>query len=371
MRNEVTILILQDRLTGLESLQDDLLRAQLFPFFSFASNRAELGEYLARRTPDVILLIRRYSEMPLVEVLHELGKEGLGIPVIVILASSDEREGMDLLRAGAQDFLMETQLDRLVPAIYVAVRCAHMQAAKEHAEQMNRLKTTFLANVSHEIRTPMSSILGFASVLTENLEGSELAEYSTMIEESGKRLLDTINSILDIAKIESNAMELRPSLISVRDEVLRSVKLLEQRAREKGLVLSVEMPEQVQAVLDKQYLGQVLLNLIGNAVKFTNEGSVHIRVEELRTSGLLEISVTDTGIGISEDFLPYLFVEFKQESNGWGHNYEGTGLGLAITKRLVELMGGTIMVESEKGKGSTFTVRLPSGLEARSTQKLE
>jgi signal transduction histidine kinase len=367
VKNEIAVLILQDHSTGLESLHNDLRRVQLLPHFSHVSSCAELSGYLGHQTPDVILLVRRHFKGTFKEVLHELERARYDIPVIVILASGEESDGMDLLLCGAQDYVVETQLDRLAPSIYIAIRYADVQAAKEHAERRERLKMGFLANVSHEIRTPMSSILGFASVLTENLVGNELAEYSVMIEENGRRLLETINGILDIAKIESNEVKLRPELISVRNEVLRVVTLLEQRAREKKIVLSTQMPEEVEAFLDAQYLGRVLLNLIGNAVKFTHEGSVHVRVEVQQALRMLEICIADTGIGISEDFFPHLFNEFKQEISGGDRNYEGTGLGLTITKRLVELMGGTIVVESVKGQGSTFIVRLPSELEARST----
>jgi PAS domain S-box-containing protein len=637
---------LEDRPIGLESLQDNLRRVQLFPFFSFAGTAPELRESLARQKPDLILFVERYFELSLHEILHALQKNNFDTPVIVIgsaakVSGDADRHALEMLRNGAHDFLLDTELDRLPRAIYVALRdrkeivspplneteseasvfspevlasgqnrpdssalieylidivteldvvgtilyespsiqpvlgytqeelvgrnafslihpldvprvlpvfmvalaspgiphsarfrfkhadgswrtlesvgkaivdesgarkivitsrniteqrrehivlgdtearfmavveglgegllitdtsdkilysnhrmaeltgydvqellgkrsyqiflpeeaweiymqqkmkwllgnreeyeitilrsdrspiCthvnispyrnseghivgtlaafiditnrkrseeevqkafAHLQAAKDHAEEMNRLKTTFLANISHEIRTPMTSILGFASVLTESLAGSEYEEYASMIEESGKRLLETINGILDLAKVESNKVDLSPTLVPINEEIKTIVKLLEPQAERKGLTISIETTGSIQAYLDKHYFGRILLNLIANAIKFTERGSVKVATRPCEAEGMMEIKVIDTGVGISENFLPYLFDEFKQESVGWGRNYEGTGLGLTITKRLIDLMGGSIQVESIKGAGSTFTVFLP------------
>jgi PAS domain S-box-containing protein len=251
--------------------------------------------------------------------------------------------------------------------------------AKDRAEEMNRLKTAFLTNMSHEIRTPMNAILGFAEELVTRLPtvgpDAELREYAETISRSGERLLATINSVLDLAKIEANKIELNLQPVGLRQEAERIVSLLGPKASAKGLSLRVfELSQGLEAVADPQYLGQVLINLIGNAIKFTESGSVMIEIDSESTGhegGHVVIRVRDTGIGISSEFLPHLFDEFKQESAGWARNYEGTGLGLTITKRLVELMAGSIGVTSGRGKGTCFTVRLPLALQDTRNKRLE
>lgn len=648
MRNEVTILILQDRSIGLESLQDDLRRFQLFPLFLYAASASELPDSLARRNADVLLLVQRHFEMTFEEVVDAVRRTGIEIPIIVILPGGQEAEGMALLRRGAQDYLLESELQRLARSVYLALRdrdrkpadvnsmapnemasrvmpmpeqatfelspqsripsaealignlidlvteldikgtilyespsitqqlgytqqeligrnafsmihpldiprvipifmvaltspgvphtarfrfphknrswrtlesvgkaivtkdgarhvivtsrdvtdearkpvtigdtearfmdvveglgegllvtdisdkilyankrmeefigydaaemlgkisyqlllpqeawptymeqkerwlignreeyeisiprkdgsllCMHvnispyrdhdgrivgtlaaftditkrkeaegevqrafarLQIEKDRAEEMNRLKTSFLNNVSHEVRTPLNSILGFSSLLTEMLEGTELLEYATTIRSSGRRLFETIEGILDLSRVESNTVILNPKLVSLEAEARHAVTSLESQAREKGIDVVLESEGPMNAMLDPHYMGRIFLNLIGNAIKFTPAGTVRVMLAESNPSGSIEIKIADTGIGISEEFLPHLFEEFYQESSGLARNFEGTGLGLRIAKRLVELMGGSISVESQKGKGSVFTITLP------------
>jgi len=242
----------------------------------------------------------------------------------------------------------------------------HLKIEKERAEEMNRLKTSFLSNVGHEVRTPLNSILGFSNILSESLAGTEFAEYASLIETSGKRLFETIEGILDLSRVESNTVVLNPAMISLETEVRRVASLLELQAREKGLSIAVESNKPLAAFVDAHYLGRILVNLLSNAVKFTHQGSIRVKIAEGQP-GVAEITIIDTGIGISEEFLPHLFEEFYQESSGIARTYEGTGLGLRVAKRLLELMGGSISVESTKGKGSSFTIALPLNLEASVT----
>jgi PAS domain S-box-containing protein len=232
-------------------------------------------------------------------------------------------------------------------------------AAKRKAEEMARLKSAFLANMSHEIRTPLAVILGYTTLLREDASDESLA-LIRIIEESGNRLLDTLNSVLDLAQLEGRGVVLSPHLMDVRKAVQESVDLLESVAVRKALYVRFEPPlHDVYAYLDRVCLTRVLNNLIGNAIKFTRDGGVTVRLTN--DDGHIYISVKDTGIGIAEGFLNDLFEDFKQESMGDSRLHEGSGLGLAITKRLVELMGGRITVESEKNRGSEFTVKLPIG----------
>lgn len=241
--------------------------------------------------------------------------------------------------------------------------------AKEKAQQMNRMKTTFLANMSHEIRTPLNSILGFADLLREELKDQEHEIYTQRIKQGGQRLLNTINDLLDLAKIEANKTELNIQTINLAEHLNNTAGMMKGLAVHKDLVLKTHIQdEQICAHLDRNMLDQVLNNVIGNALKFTEQGTVTLNLyrEQHENRNQAVIEVTDTGVGIYEDFIPHIFDEFKQESEGMNRVYEGTGLGLTLTRKYVELMGGQIEVTSRKGKGSVFRIRFN---EARDVQQ--
>ncbi|MDZ4702144.1 MAG: ATP-binding protein [Rhodothermales bacterium] len=238
--------------------------------------------------------------------------------------------------------------------------------AKEHAERVSKLKSTFLTNMSHEIRTPLSGILGFASILAQEAT-AEQHELAMLIEKSGRRLLDTINSVLDLSMLESDSFTLHPAEMNLAREVREKIELLQPLALEKGIELTADVPaEPCEVVLDHACLDRILNNLIGNAIKFTPRGSVQVKV--FRTASHVSIRVADTGIGISKEFMDRLFNEFEQESSGMSRLYEGSGLGLSITKRLVELMNGHIEVDTQMGVGSAFTVHFLAGKQAPDEQ---
>ncbi|SHK20330.1 sensor histidine kinase [Rhodothermus profundi] len=224
--------------------------------------------------------------------------------------------------------------------------------------EANAAKETILSTTTHELRTPLSAILGFASVLKEETDNPQHQEFLELIEESGQRLLATINDILDLARLRSGSMVLRRVPVEITETVQKVYQLLEPLARKKGLDFRMELPTvPVRVFGDPRAVERVLNNLVGNAIKFTPRGEVVISVTADEQH--VRIAVRDTGEGISEEFLPHVFEEFRQESSGTDRAYEGSGLGLAIAARLVKLMGGTIEVASKKGEGSTFTVVLP------------
>lgn len=234
---------------------------------------------------------------------------------------------------------------------------AELRAAKETAEEMSRLKDSFLANMSHEIRTPLTAIIGFASVLSEELSenGREFAEY---IHFNGNRLMDALNSVLDLARLEAGGLDLELDEVDLCRKAQETAGLYRQIAADRGLMLSVQIcTKAIHALVDEACFDRILNNLVGNAIKFTESGGVTVRVEADDLHA--HVCVEDTGIGIGDDFLPHLFTAFRQESCGFGRSHEGTGLGLTITKQLVELMGGTISVESRRGGGSNFRVSVP------------
>ncbi|NWF50559.1 MAG: PAS domain S-box protein [Ignavibacteriaceae bacterium] len=235
--------------------------------------------------------------------------------------------------------------------------------AKEQAEEMNRLKSRFLANMSHELRTPLVGILGFSELLGEELVEPKKREMADRILSNGKRLLETLNSLLDLSRIEANKIEINYSMVNIGSAVKNSIRLYEAFAASKKLFLKAEIIDsEVGASLDPQILNQILNNLINNAIKYTNEGGVTIKVDRTLYQGVMcaRIIVSDTGIGIPEQSFDVIFQEFRQVSEGFGRQFEGTGLGLTITKKFVELMKGKIFVESKVGSGSSFTVLFPA-----------
>jgi len=238
--------------------------------------------------------------------------------------------------------------------------------AKNKAEEMNRLKSTFLSNISHEIRTPLTGILGFASILESELEDEQHLHMIRNITRSGLRLLETMDAVLDLALIEATRIEMVEDTVQLSTEVQQAVRLVATLAVEKSLrikVLAKNEPQQLR--LDQRLLGQVLNNVIGNAIKFTEKGSVTITIDTVTETEKghrmrwAVVEVKDTGIGISEDFLPRIFDEFKQESTGSTRKYEGAGIGLHIAKRFLDMMGARVEVQSKLGAGTTFTMFFP------------
>ncbi|MEO7391861.1 MAG: response regulator [Ramlibacter sp.] len=243
-------------------------------------------------------------------------------------------------------------------------RTAELAASREEALAAARAKAAFLATMSHEIRTPLNGVVGMSTLLAETPLDAEQRDYLQTIRLSSDQLLAVINDVLDFSKIESGKLELEIEPVSVRSAVEEACDIAAPRAREKGLELIIDVPEDganaVPAAIkgDVTRLRQVLINLINNAVKFTSSGEVAVHARQLRKDGrghcVLEFRVTDSGIGIPPERIGALFEAFTQVDASTTRKYGGTGLGLAICKRLVDLMGGELGVESEPGKGSTF-----------------
>ena len=234
--------------------------------------------------------------------------------------------------------------------------------AKETAEAMSRVKTALLANMSHEMRTPLTGILGFATILESELPEGEKRDMATRIHASGQRLMETIESVLDLVKLEADKVRVQPERTNIVDEVKRNVALHARPATHKDLMLEVKSEmDELFVDIDRQLFGRIMYNLLSNAIKYTDEGSVEVMVSTERDllDAWVLVDVKDTGIGISTDFLPRVFDEFQQESSGYSRKYEGTGLGLTISRKLARIIGGAISVKSNKGEGSTFTVRIP------------
>jgi signal transduction histidine kinase len=275
-------------------------------------------------------------------------------------------QAASLAVANAGGMFICYQMELYIRREYVAMRLrerAELEArhARNQAEEATQAKSEFLANMSHELRTPLNAVIGFSEVLHDRMFGDlneKQAEYVRDIHDSGRHLLSLINDILDLSKIEAGRMELDVTTFDLPSAIDNAVTLVRERASRHGLALKCDVdPGLGEFRGDERKFKQIMLNLLSNAVKFTPDGG-RITVSARAKNPLVEVAVGDTGIGIAPEDLPRVFEEFRQVGNASARKAEGTGLGLALSKRLVELHGGSIHVESALGGGSTFTFTL-------------
>ena len=270
-------------------------------------------------------------------------KDGSEFPVEISLSPLETEEGT-LVSSSIRDITERKRFEKTL-------------------QEANRMKSEFLASMSHELRTPLNGIIGFSEFLVDEKPGklnSKQKEYLTDVLNSARHLLQLINDVLDLAKVEAGKMELNPELFSVRQAIEEVCAVIKGIAQKKQIALTMNVSNQLQQVtLDQQKFKQVLYNLLSNAIKFTEPGgSVEISAAPRDGDGF-RVEVKDTGIGIKPEDVGRLFNEFQQLEAGTARRFEGTGLGLSLTKKIVEFQGGSIGIESDYGKGSTFTVVFP------------
>jgi signal transduction histidine kinase len=302
-------------------------------------------------------------------LLHRLGYRSL--LTVPILREQQIMGGLTVWRKQVGEFkpevvnLLQTFATQSALAIQNARLFREIEEKSRQIEAANRHKSEFLANMSHELRTPLNAIIGFSEVLQERLFGElneKQAEYTDDILTSGRHLLSLINEILDLSKVEAGRMELELATFDLPLAIDNARTFVRERATKHGITLDVDVDERLgDYVGDERKIKQILLNLLSNAVKFTPEGG-RIGIHARQVNGSVKISVSDTGIGIAPEDQATIFEEFRQVGGDYAQKKEGTGLGLTLAKKFVELHGGRIWVESEVGKGSTFTFTLPTNV---------
>ena len=345
---------------------------------------------------DLILLDYLLPDIDGLHLIAKLKALNLDFPIIVLTGQGDEEIAVEMMKAGAADYLVKSKIepDNLAKAIRNAIRLHKAEQEVELANQRLRasnellllknqelerqqqqiklqniqlqksynLKSEFLATMSHELRTPMNAILGFSQLLLRQYPEPLSEQQQNLVQRifnNGKNLLDMINEMLDFSKIEAGKLELNPQKFELNYLIKLTVEELRSLAIQKQLELITDInltdPYLIQ---DSNLIKRILINLLSNAIKFTESGTVTVKAGEI-DGNKIAISVTDTGIGIAPEDRDKIFQAFRQADQTFTRQHSGTGLGLAITQSLVKMMGGEISLDSNLGQGATFTVQIP------------
>jgi signal transduction histidine kinase len=389
------ILVVDDDDVDRMAVQRHLQKSSLALEVVEAQDAAAAQQRLDAEHFSCMFLDYRLPDAEGVSLIQQLRTLGFRLPIIVLTGQGDEQIAVDLMKAGASDYLAKSRLtvDVLTRAIRNAMRVYQAEQRIHDAQEQlrqtnallrqqnqeledqrhqieqqnlqlleaNRLKSEFLATVTHELRTPLNSIMGFSQILQSQTKGRLNEFQATMVNRifsNGENLLALVDDILDMSIIEAQRLTLVPHFFNLSQLVGATVRELMPLAERKGLEVQLEIGLHDDTVYNDEYrLKQVLVNLISNAIKFTDSGSVRIEVSD-PAPNCIEIVVADTGIGIKSEHLSHIFKPFRQGDQTMQRNHAGTGLGLAIAHSLVSMMEGFITVDSQVGKGTRFCVRM-------------
>lgn len=398
MTDPLRLLLVDDDAVDRMAICRALDRSALAVVVTEVTHADQALERLRREPYDCVFLDYRLPDQDGLTLIRQLRGEGVAIPLVVLTGQGDEQIAVDLMKAGASDYLVKTRVsaDRLALLLRNALRVYaaeqreaqaqdQLQATnllltqrneeldhqRRYIEDQNlklleayRVKSEFLATMSHELRTPLNAILGFSQILESQSKGDLNPHQTEMVKRiltNGKTLLNLVNDILDLSKLEAQRLTLMPAPVHLHALVQSVLSDLQSLARGKALTLETDLALADPMVInDERRLRQILTNLVSNAIKFSDQGYVRITTATpAENPDALTLTVADTGIGISPDQRPHIFEAFRQGDQTLSRRRPGTGLGLAIVQSLVTIMGGTITVDSQPGQGSTFTVTIP------------
>ena len=384
---ECRILVVDDEEPNVRVLRRIMTRAGLTDVHTVTDSREAAARFDAL-SPDLVLLDLRMPHLDGFAVLEQLRDRipsTTYLPILVLTGDGASEARQHALRLGARDFLAKPfeasevvlRIQNLLEARLLHLSLAHqnqeleqkvrdrttqLEAALRAAESANRAKSEFLAAMSHELRTPLNSVIGFTNVLLKNKADNLLPQdlaYLQRIVSNGSHLLELINGILDLSKVEAGKMEVSLGEVAIERVIFETMEQLEGRFVGTAVLPRISMPPRLRAIQsDEQKLRQVLINLIGNAIKFTEQGTVTVAVHVDEREVPVRIDVTDTGIGIPPQRLASIFDSFEQGDVSMRRRFGGTGLGLTISRAVCRLLGYRLTVVSEVGVGSTFSVLL-------------
>ncbi|WP_017314584.1 ATP-binding response regulator [Mastigocladopsis repens] len=405
MEEKLRILVVDDDEVDRIAVRRALTKAGVEMELSEMVDGTQVLAILTDTLYDCVFLDYRLPDQNGLSLLQKLRSHNINVPVIVLTGQGDEQIAVELMKAGASDYLSKSRLSPIILAQVlrnaIRIHRAEMQVAlanqqlresnellirknqeleaqRQHIELQNlklieasRLKSQFLATMSHELRTPMNAIIGFSQLLLRPKCGQLTDQQTDMVQRilnNGKHLLMLLNEVLDFSKLEAGRLDLKPDIFDLSKVVNATVEEMRSLAEQKHLSLFIQSDLQNPVVFnDPIRVRQILTNLLSNAIKFTESGGIAVEVKEL-SENEVEIAVRDTGIGIAPADLQNIFEAFRQVDQSITRKYPGTGLGLPIIKALLQKMGGKIALESQLGEGSVFRVKIPRQISSLAEQ---